>query len=112
MKLRTPLGSLATASLLALAIVSLPAGSAYATATNPKNKTATTCQAQGYEWDDVKGCADKTCTMYGETYHHGQFTNRGEDIVYCDGYTGNWVLIRTRPRSGPAAPRAGTTASP
>src|SRR5204863_90061 len=85
MRLRTPLGSLATAFALDLAIVSLPAGSAEATATNPKNRTASTCHAQGYEWDDVKGCADKTCTANGNTFQPGDVTETDNyDVVVCD----------------------------
>jgi hypothetical protein len=89
--------------------VSLPADSAHATATNPKNKTASTCLAQGYEWDDVKGCADKTCTYQGKTYLPGQMVLK-EDVYRCDGFTGNWVPVEHTPPhpSGPTAPRAGT----
>ena len=114
MNLRTPLGSLATASLLALAIVGLPAGSAQAAATNPKNKTASACLAQGYEWDDVKGCADKTCTLHGNTFQPGDVAETDNyDVVVCDGFTGKWVVVSVTPPkpSGPMAPRPRTAST-
>ena len=108
MNIRMQLRTLATASMVALAVVIVPAGSAYAAKNNPFPKSSSTCVAQGYDWDGVKGCADKACgfhPLYGSG-HHGDIAFGTVDAAVCDGFTGNWVVLKVDPPkpSGPAAP--------
>ena len=117
MSIRTQLGALAMASLLAVVAASASGEEAHAAITNPKNKTASVCLSQGYQWDDVRGCADKTCTFQGKTYDPGAEVYRlnpdSVETLRCDGFTGRWVVMAGQPPNptGPAAPRTGGTAS-
>lgn len=64
---------LATASMVAMAVAGYQAAPAHTAKRNPQNKSASTCLAQGYQWDDVKGCADKKCDTPEASEYHGVY---------------------------------------
>jgi hypothetical protein len=112
MTLHLPVRMLATAALVALAVLSGPAGLAFAA---PNDEAKARCQARGYVWDDQKGCADKRCRIGGEDVGHGyvwRTTNSNGTVTnwVCNGWTGEFDLQRTATPQGPAAPPRGGTA--
>jgi hypothetical protein len=88
--------TLALASLLALAMLVLPALQGQALATN-------NC--------DPKDCGTRTCTYAGKTYTGGE-TRVGPPVLgtkriqyMCDGFTGTWTVIgRSQPTSSDHGP--------
>src|SRR5688572_23507822 len=95
---------------LGLAMVADPGGLAHAVGKNPHPKTASQCLAQGYPWDDVKGCADKSCSHNGMTYGHGAVISAQDPDngfpMRCDGFTGTWKPYGTIRPGGPSHPTA------
>ena len=115
MNIRTQLRTLATASMVALAVVIVPAGLAHAEA--PKTVAEAGCTAAGYAWSDTQGCANEPCIhdvfgngLPGDTITSPYTGSR----MYCDGYSGKWVVAvePEAPRSGPAAPVGGGSVAP
>ena len=102
MNIRNRARTLALASLLALAVTSIPQGDALA----ESKCTPTTCGTM-------------TCTSARDekTYRGGEIrTHRhpitGERTYYmCDGFTGNWVKLAGGPSSGTVSPSLPTTNS-
>jgi hypothetical protein len=94
--------TLVMAGLLAAAAVS--AIPMQVQASRPWHNTKTTCQADGYLWDDKLGCADEYCNdaLFG-------YGDPGESLVwqgrayYCDGFTGQWTQLR-KIQTGPTLP--------
>ena len=82
--------TLVMAGMLAAAVVSASAVQVHAM--RPWHSTKATCQADGYAWDDVRGCADEYCNDglfgYGDPgetlYWQGHF-------YMCDGFSGQWT---------------------
>jgi hypothetical protein len=108
MNVRTRLQALATVVTLGMLIASAPSTAAHAAKKDTSGKTALQCLAQGYEWDELKGCADKACSSPElGTGHHKQVVFGMYDAWYCDGFTGTWVMLRRPPASGQAAPSGG-----
>jgi hypothetical protein len=112
MTLHLPLRALATAALVALAVLSGPTGLAFA---SPKDEAKAQCQSRGFVWDDEKGCADKRCVIGGESVGHGyvwRTTNSNGTVTnwVCNGWTGEFDLQRTATPQSPAAPPRGGTA--
>jgi hypothetical protein len=95
MKLHPPVRTLATAAVLALGILSGPAGLALAAPSDAERN----CNARGYAYDtDRQECADKKCTHDGRTYEPGSIrtiprTLGGTAYVVCNGRTGQWGYI-------------------
>jgi hypothetical protein len=114
MKIRDRARSLAMASMLALALMSLPAAQAYAAT----NVVKAGCEGAGYIWSDTKGCSNRSCG--GWPYGNGEpgeisLALGTDHAAYCDGFTGQWTQVSLAPQaplSEPAAPRTGGTASP
>ena len=113
MKLHPPVRTLATAAVLALGILSGPAGLALAAPSDAERN----CNARGYAYDtDRQECADKKCTHDGRTYEPGSIRTiprtigGGVWILYCDGRTGQWgVMNSTQTPELPAIlPETGT----
>jgi len=106
--IRTRIRVLGLAATLGLAVIVDSGGQAYALPNNPHPKNASACLAQGYQWDDVQGCADKQCTYNGRTYGHNDLliaqTPDGVPMR-CDGFTGTWRLSGTTSPGGPSHPR-------
>ena len=101
--------TIGAAFLLGLAILSVPAEFAHArTYTNRAS-----CEAAGFYWDSSKGCADQSCRHDGRNYLPGDIIHvrspfTGRTINYmCDGWTGQWVVLRTWQES-PQVPRPTT----
>lgn len=111
MSLNKHVRTLASASLLALAIASMSTGFVHAA-----HDTQRACESAGYSWDFSRGkCADKKCLgTDGLLYTNGQ---RGPDghsghntiMSICDGVTGQWNYYRTADPQGPLAPHTTTT---
>jgi hypothetical protein len=104
---------LSVAAVLAAAALSVPAGPVDARP-KPKSPAQLQCEAQGYQWDAQKGCANNWCAdADGNTYAPGDGFIIGSNQYVCDGFTGSWKVIgfETTP-SGPAAPPLNGTASP
>lgn len=99
--IRARLRTVATASLLALAIISLPATSAYAAPNTPQGR----CADRGGVWDPNRGCATKGCESDSGYHSHGEkitlisgsfpgYVKLRKTTTYkCDGFTGNWVQV-------------------
>src|SRR3712207_5518358 len=68
MNVHQHLRTLASASLLALAIVNVPAGLAYAA---PKSEAQRNCETRGFTWVAGRGCADKECPDNTGGARHG-----------------------------------------
>lgn len=56
------------------------------------------CEAGGYLWDSIKGCANKKCNVGGKLYDPGStrsVTRRDGQRAhyYCDGFTGKWEYV-------------------
>lgn len=101
MTVRTWVRVLGLAPLAAVLILTAPAGAAHAVQKNPKTKTASECLSQGYEWDPVKGCADKQCPRGGgfPQGSNGDIAwNSPNGLQYCDGFTGKWTEVLGRPK--------------
>src|SRR5215210_2521996 len=114
MKRYPPVRTLATAAVLALGILSGPAGLAHA---EPNVFTSRDlCRAAGHVWVDGRGCAVYKCP--GDKQHGDRRTVRehipgqylGRVVTQqCDGFTGQWVTLRTEsPESPEVPPRNGT----
>jgi hypothetical protein len=104
MTIRTQLRTLATASLLALTVISLPGAQAYAAPnTNPR---AADCRARGYLWSDSQGCADKQCSLWDGKSEPGDVVIWGAGTAfYCNGFTGTWEQIaRSQVSTGVTSP--------
>ncbi|MFN8634992.1 MAG: hypothetical protein U0893_14135 [Chloroflexota bacterium] len=101
---------LVTAALVAVAAASFQPSPANAAMTNPQRKSAAECIAGGFVWDSVKGCADKECDNAEAHGSHGDYYFGLKYVYYCDGFTGNWVQVRTNDGSttSPTAPRPTT----
>jgi hypothetical protein len=91
--------TLALTSLLALALAGVPQGDAQAAS----KCTPTTC-------------GTKTCTSDGKTYTGGDIRSHrnvmtGQTMYfYCDGFTGEWVRVRSNsPSSETVSPQLPTT---
>lgn len=101
MNIRNRARTLALASLLALAVTSIPQGDALA----ESKCTPTTC-------------GTKTCSYGGKTYTGGDLRTRvspftGRTLSYvCDGFTGEWIVVASEaPSSGTVSPSLPTTNS-
>lgn len=110
MNLQKNVRTFASASLLALAIASVPMGIAHA-ATHTNRQS---CEAAGFVWMEGRGCIDKTCSHGGKTYQNGEGYRvtvfAGQHRLYvCDGVTGEFVIYRTADPQGPLAPHTTTT---
>jgi hypothetical protein len=118
MNLRTLVRTLATAALLALAIVSGSIGLAHAESnTSPAGR----CKAGGGVWVEGRGCADQKCpTSWGGASHGdrrvvrnrvpGQFLANGDVTQECNGFTGQWVTVNApAPSQGPTLETVETT---
>lgn len=97
MNVRTKVRTLAMAGALAVVIMTSPAGLAFAA---PRDADAKSCRAAGYVWDAKKGCSDKRCPNGGFGAKHGDERVEGRypnlrTVYRCDGFTGNWVKVRT-----------------
>ena len=100
MNIRNRARTLALASLLALAVTSIPQGDALA----ESKCTPTTC-------------GTKTCSYDGQTYTGGDVRSRrhpitGRTVYYmCDGFTGTWVVAASSkaPSSETVSPSLPTT---
>jgi len=108
MTIRTPLRTLTAASLLALALTSVPAGMVHA-APNSPGWTKNSCTAAGYAWSDKLGCAFRSCGHNGEILEPGEVRSvRGKDgkvtTSFCDGFTGRMVDVLRPGTSGPTTP--------
>jgi hypothetical protein len=80
MNIRKHARTLATFSMFALAVVSVPATQAYAKPRNPVN--------------NMKLCTiTDTNTGNIEFYNAGDTVWRDGKVLSCDGRTGNWVLM-------------------
>jgi hypothetical protein len=112
MKLHPPVRTLATAALLALGILSGPAGLALATS----NDAERSCNARGYHYDTQRQeCWDKKCTWDGRTYEPGadrtiRSPGGGVWTLICNGGTGHWVTLgpTQTPETHPLVPETGT----
>ena len=84
-----PVRTLTTAAVLALAIVSVPAGLAHAA---PNDAAKADCERRGLAWDDQKGCADKVCNDDWQAKFHGWaktvVRNGQAYLLVCNGWTG------------------------
>ena len=98
--------TLATAALLALAVVSMSTGFAHAKV----HTTKASCEAAGYYWSHTRGCADQTCVHNGTHYWPGEAVLMNGGRYACNGYTGEWVAVRTTQPAGPIAPAPTTNA--
>ena len=99
--------ALASASLLALAFASAPAGLAHAGI----HQTRESCELSGNFWDPKKGCADRQCQYDGVSYKHGQGVyvpkkGGGTARLECNGFTGHMEVVRTADPQGPLNPQA------
>jgi hypothetical protein len=84
--------TLALASLLALALAGVPQGDAQAAV----KCTATTCGTKTYTGGDIRSHRN---VMTGQTMY-----------FYCDGFTGEWVRVRSNsPSSETVSPQLPTT---
>ena len=97
--------TLASASLLALAIASVAAGFADA----KYIKDAALCRSQGYVWNDEFGCADSTCVHNGKHYWHGEGYAEGSALYVCNAFTGEFIRFRTAQPQGPQTVHITTT---
>ncbi len=98
---------LLTAGMLAASVLGGSAGQVHAL--GGEHNTKASCEAAGYEWDAVKGCADQYCLDnlhgYGDPGESEQWvdgTGRSHS-AYCDGWSGQWVEIG-RIQTGPGGP--------
>jgi len=81
------------AGMLAAAVVSASAVQVHAM--RPWHSTKATCQADGYVWDDVKGCADEYCNDGLMGYGDPGETQVWQNHIYmCDGFSGQWTQVR------------------
>jgi hypothetical protein len=108
MQLRTTLNALAAASVLAMALMTLPPDLAHAADNSPKPSAQQNCESRGYHWVDGK-CADKTCPRAGTPSQPGEVWIQvvdGQSIWrYCDGTTGKWkTIIQPGTSGGPTSP--------
>lgn len=100
MNLRIPFRALATASLLALTILTAPGLRGEALAAKdlctPQTCGTQKCTADGKTWDYVGG---QTIVVRGSD---------GKTLVYmCDGFTGRWISTADiQPEKPPVGPRA------
>jgi hypothetical protein len=103
--------TLGVAALLAAAAMSLLAGAAHA---KPKSPAQRLCEAQGFVWDDKKGCADSWCVdNKGQQQPPGDTYNEKGVSYMCNGWTGEYEKIGIEPAlSGTGAPLTGGVASP
>jgi hypothetical protein len=63
-------------------------------AQRPWHNTQATCQADGYYWDPVKGCADEYCNDGLMGYGDPGETQVWQGHIYmCDGFTGQWTEV-------------------
>jgi hypothetical protein len=86
---------MALASAAAISVIAPPAAKAAPKGT-PSEQAQ--CEAGGYLWDSIKGCANKKCNVGGKYYEpgHTRVVKRrgGQDAWYmCDGFTGKWEYI-------------------
>lgn len=97
MTIHVQLPSLATACLVALAIIA--ASAAFAHAAAPGVGEAAACSAGGNTWDDKNGCDNKGCPL---AMKHGLPPGEAGDVVErpdgklfaCDGGTGRWHYLK------------------
>jgi hypothetical protein len=113
MNIRTQLRTLATASMVALAVVVVPAGLAHAA----PNVVKMGCEAAGYTWSDTLGCANKSCPDGGLPGDDRQVRTTGGQFValyMCNGFTGQWdkIVGAEASQSGSGAPLTGSTIDP
>jgi hypothetical protein len=107
MKLHLQLRTLAVAALVALAILTGPAGLALAAPRSPAQE----CRAGGGVWVEGRGCAYYRCD--GDAVHGqrrvvrnrvpGQILASGEVTQECNGFTGRWETV-----NAPAPSQGGT----
>lgn len=110
MTIQNHVRTLASASLLALAIASVAVGGADAKYASD----ASSCRGSGHVWSDQFGCLDATCQHNGKTYQHGEGYRvtvfAGQHRLYvCNGFTGEFDIYRTADPQGPQAPANTTT---
>ena len=110
MQLSASLNALAAAFMLAMFLMTLPPDLAHAADNSPKPKSPAqqNCESRGFWWIDGK-CADKNCPRAGSPSLPGEVWYQRVDGVwitrYCDGTTGNWVVLGIQPgTSGTSAP--------
>ena len=112
MNIHNAIRALTVAPVLAAAILGAPANFAHAEQKSPQQA----CAERHGIWVFDR-CADKTCRHNGETYYAGEFIrvlDAWHNSTYwnCDGFTGQWVQVRTTTPSGPAAPAGSGTVAP
>jgi hypothetical protein len=115
------------ARILALALLAgatLAGASAMSVhASKPEHSTKSSCEAAGFEWDAVKGCADQSCTTVFGYGQPGEYVYWMGKLYVCDGWTGTWSvvgLVRNGPVNatnepggvGSVMPSSSPTASP
>jgi hypothetical protein len=102
MNVRNYVRTLVVAVLLAATIVT--ASTVQVHAMRPWHNTKSTCQADGYAWDEARGCADEYCNDglmgYGEPGETQVFQNH---IYMCDGFSGQWTQVG-RTQTNPVLP--------
>ena len=97
--------TLASASLLALAIVNMSTG--FANAAWFTNRAD--CERNGFKWYDGYGCNDSACYHDGKFYNHGEGYSEDGYLYVCSGFTGQFIRARTAQPQGPTAPASTTT---
>jgi hypothetical protein len=109
-KLRTSLNALAAASVLAMALMTLPPDLAHAAdnSPTPKSPAQQSCESRGYHWVGGK-CADKQCLgsqgySAPGTVRQVRMPDGYWDTYYCDGVTGRWKHVGLVPGTNPPAP--------
>lgn len=102
MHFRSLLRPLGVVALVALALVSGPAGLAHATDNSPGAQQR--CTAGGYRWDPVnKECWNLWCPWSdGHYYHPGEVKYVNGQGYSCDGRTGQFVPLLVAQPAGPA----------
>ena len=109
---RNQVHMLVKAALLALAVISVPAGHAHAA------DSKESCAAKHQGFDSATGsCAGKTCTAGGTIYQPGEVNvvrllGQVIRVEVCNGLTGQMEPARTATPSGPAAPAGNGTLAP
>ena len=94
MNIRNGSGMLAMASLFALVVLSVPTVLVHAAAnTDPR---AAECKARGFAWDDkTKQCADTPCPGGQPGDVRVLEIWGGQRWEFCNGFTGQWEVLRT-----------------
>src|SRR5215207_5089894 len=110
MNIRDRARTLTMASLLALALLSVPAGLAHAA---PKSTAEAICRAQGFAYDPALGCADNFCINPdgGAAVSPGTaYVHKGTQYM-CNGFTGLWDKVGGRTQTTTTG-RTGTPVPP